>query len=44
MNLDEVCYSALIQFCRVILSHMVELYLSRSFLDEYCLLFEYFCL
>ena len=32
----------LTQFCRVILSRMVEPYLSQSFLDEYCILFEYF--
>ena len=38
MILDGVCYSALIQFCRVILSRMVEPYLSQSSLDEYCLI------
>ena len=38
MILDGVCYSALIQFCRVILSLMVEPYRSQSFLDEYCFL------
>ena len=35
--LDGVCYSGL-QFCRVILSRMIELSCSQSFLDEYCLI------
>ena len=38
MILDGVYYSALIQFCRVILSRMVEFYRRQSFLDEYCLI------
>ena len=38
MILEGVCYSALIQLCRVILSRMVEPYFSQSFLDEYCLM------
>ena len=42
MIVDGVCYSALIQFCRVILSRMVEPYRGQSFLDEYCLLSSYF--
>ena len=42
MILDGACYSALIQFSRVILSRMVEPYCIQSFLDEYCLLVEYF--
>ena len=37
MILDGVCYSAIIQLCRVMLSRMKEPYRSQSFLDEYCL-------
>ena len=38
MILDGACYSAIIQFCRVILSRTVEPYKSQSFFDEYCLI------
>ena len=43
MLLDGVCYSAFIQFCRVVLSRiMVEPYCSQSFLDEDCLICRVF--
>ena len=46
MLLDGVCYSAFIQFYRVVLSRtriMVEpYYCSQSFLDEYCLICRVF--
>ena len=37
MILDGVCFSAFIQFCRVILSRMQEPYCVQSSLDEYCI-------
>ena len=32
---DRICYSTLIQFCRVILSRMVEPYSSQSSIDPF---------